>query len=56
MSKGHSYRYWEQSIKKLKEKWIAITERIIYVLADEEIKISREELNKQVENRAWLVD
>ena len=43
---------WKQSIEKLKEKWTAFTTEIIRTIAEEEMKISREEFDKQLEARA----
>jgi len=38
-----------QTIEKLKQKWTAFTTGIIDVIAAEEMKISREEFDKQIE-------
>ena len=40
-----------QPIEKLKQKWTAFTRGIIDVIAEEEIKISREEFKKQIGTR-----
>jgi hypothetical protein len=42
---------WKQSIDKLKEKWTAFTRAIIRAIAQEEMKISREEFDKQIGTR-----
>jgi hypothetical protein len=42
------FGYWKQSIEKLKEKWTAFTRGIIRAIAEEEMKISREEFDKQI--------
>ena len=38
-----------RSIEKLKQKWTALTRGIIDVIAEEEMRISREEFDKQIE-------
>jgi hypothetical protein len=43
--------YWKQSIDKLQEKWTAFTRVTIRAIAEEEMKISREEFDKQVGTR-----
>jgi hypothetical protein len=43
MRKGQGYSYWKQSVEKLKEKWSTFTRGIIRTIAEEEMKISREE-------------
>ena len=40
-----------QPIEKLKQKWTAFTREIIEVIAREEIKISREEFDRQIGTR-----
>jgi hypothetical protein len=45
------FRYWKQSIDKLKEKWTAFTKATIRAIAEEEMKISREEFDKQIGTR-----
>ena len=35
-------------MEKLKEKWTAFTRRIVNAIADEEMKIQREELDEQI--------
>jgi hypothetical protein len=52
MGSGESYHYWKQSMKKLKEKWIAFTTGMIHTIAENEMKITREEFDKQLETRA----
>jgi hypothetical protein len=49
--KGTGYGYWKQSIEKLKEIWSAFTRGIIRAIAEEEMKISREEFDKQIGTR-----
>jgi hypothetical protein len=39
----------EQSVEKLKQKWTAFTRGIIDVIAEEEMRISRQEFDKQIE-------
>jgi hypothetical protein len=51
MRKGQGYGYWKQSVEKLKEKWAAFTSGIICAIAEEEMKISREEFDKQIGTR-----
>jgi hypothetical protein len=41
---------WNRSIERLQKKWIEFTSGIIFGLAEEEMKIRREELDKQTEN------
>jgi hypothetical protein len=45
------FGYWKQSIEKLKEKWIAFTRVIICAIAEEEMKISRQDFDKQIGSR-----
>ena len=40
---------WKQSIGKLKEIWTALMREIIHAIGEEEMKISREEFDKQIE-------
>jgi len=40
-----------RSIERLKQKWTAFTREIIEVIAREEIKISREEFDRQIGTR-----
>jgi hypothetical protein len=47
MRKGQGYGYWKQSVEKLKEKWSAFTRGIIRAIAEEEMKISREEFDNR---------
>jgi hypothetical protein len=47
MRKGQGYGYWKQSVEKLKEKWSAFTSGIIRAIAEEEMKISREEFDNR---------
>jgi hypothetical protein len=35
---------WNQSLKKLKEKWTNLKDRVFHVLAEEEMKFQLEEL------------
>jgi hypothetical protein len=42
------FGYWKQSMDKLKEKWSAFTRAAIRAIAEEEMKISREEIDKQI--------
>ncbi len=42
------YGHWKQSVEKLKEKWTAFMRGIIRAIAEEEMKISREEFHKQI--------
>jgi len=42
------FGYWKQSIDKLKEEWTAFTRATIRAIAEEEMKISREEFDKQI--------
>ncbi len=54
MRKGQGYSYWKQSVEKLKQKWTAFTRgmrRIIDVIAEEEMKINREEFDKHIGTR-----
>lgn len=41
----------DRSIEKLKQKWAGFAWEIIDAIGREEIKISREEFDKQIENR-----
>jgi len=45
------FRYWKQFTEKLREKWVAFTKDIILFIAEEEMKINREEVDKQIGNR-----
>jgi len=47
------FGFWRQSIEKLKEKWTAFTRGIICAIAEEEMKISREEFDRQIGTRTW---
>jgi hypothetical protein len=49
MRKG--YGYWKKSVEKLKEKWITSMTEIMRVIAEEEMKISREEFDRQIGTR-----
>ncbi len=42
---------WNRSLEKLRKKWIEFTSGIILGLAEEEMRMRREELDKQTENR-----
>jgi len=53
MRKGQRHGNWKQSVEKLKEKWSALTRGIILAIAEEEMRISREEFDKQIEARAF---
>jgi hypothetical protein len=50
-AQGTGYGYWKQSVEKLREKWTAFTRAIIRVIAEEEMKLSREEFDKQIGTR-----
>ena len=39
------------SIEKLRQEWAAFTKRVIEVITEEEIKLSREEFDQQIGNR-----
>lgn len=41
----------EQSVEKLKEKWTAWMREIMLAIAEEEMKISREEFDRQIGTR-----
>ena len=51
MRERQGYGYWKQSVEKLREKWTAFTMGIIRVFAEEEMRISREEFDRQIEAR-----
>jgi hypothetical protein len=42
-----------EKLKQLKEEWAAFARGIIRAIAEEEMKISREEFDKQIEARAF---
>jgi hypothetical protein len=46
------FGYWKQSMEKLRKKWTVLTRDIILAIAEEEMRISREELDKQIVNRS----
>jgi hypothetical protein len=48
------FGYRKQSIEKLRQKWTAFTRGIIRVIAEEEMKISREEFDKQIGTRTYI--
>jgi hypothetical protein len=41
-----NHRGWEQSLEKLKEKWLDFTEGLFTVIREEEMRIRREEVEK----------
>jgi hypothetical protein len=50
-AQGQGYGYRKQSVEKLKEKWPAFMRGIIHAIAEEEMKISREEFDRQIGTR-----
>jgi len=48
MQSGENYRGWRQSMASLKEKWNDLTHGIVRVVAEEEMRICREELNSHI--------
>jgi hypothetical protein len=44
MRSGRNYGGWKQSLEKLKEQWSEFTYGIFAAMAEEEIRIRREEL------------
>ena len=48
MRSGRNYRRWSQSLAKLKEKWPRFTSGLFLAIAEEEMKIRREELENHV--------
>jgi hypothetical protein len=42
---------WNRSVEKLQKKWIEFSNGIVFDLAQEEMKIRREEVEKQIESQ-----
>jgi hypothetical protein len=41
---------WNRSVERLQKKWVEFTSGIIFGLAEEEMRMCREDLDKQTEN------
>ena len=50
MRLGSIYNRWAQFIDTLRKKWLSWGSGIFQALAEEEMKIRREELRKQIES------
>jgi hypothetical protein len=46
------FGYWKQFVEKRKENWKALARGLLRTIAEEEMRISREEFGKQLGNRA----
>lgn len=49
MGPSSIYNRWTQCIETLKKKWISWGNGIVAALAEEEMKIQREELRKEID-------
>ncbi|MGC2703399.1 MAG: hypothetical protein WA361_02725 [Candidatus Acidiferrales bacterium] len=46
--------FWNRSVEGLRKKWIEFTSGIIFGLAEEEMRMRREELDKQTDTHNQL--
>jgi hypothetical protein len=52
MRRHPTYNRWTQFIETLRKKWISFGNGIVLALSEEEMKIRREELEKQIVARS----